>query len=78
MTKTVALPSSTPAGVPLASILLRLELHAFRQHARLDVAPQRDEQLARHGDDCDASAAPGQGADTLAEPGGQRACRLVA
>jgi hypothetical protein len=77
MTKTVALPSRRQP-VSAGADLLRLELHALRQHTRLDVTPQCDKQFARHGDDGDASAASRQGADTLTEPGGQPAFWLVA
>src|SRR5260370_40516065 len=44
----------------------------------LCVAPERDQQLARHGHNGDPPCAPGQRADALAEPLCQLAARLVA
>jgi hypothetical protein len=46
--------------------------------AGLEVAPERDRQLARHGDDGDAPDAPLAVADALTEPLGERAVGLVA
>src|SRR3546814_16459455 len=78
MTKTVALPSSPPVGVPPASIRLRFHGYALRHGAGLDVAPECDEELARHGDDRDPAGTPSQGTDAIPEPPGKRALWLVA
>src|ERR1700681_4822117 len=57
---------------------LRPELGASRYYPRLCVAPERDQQLARHSHNGDPPCAPGQRADALAEPLRQLAARLVA
>ena len=54
------------------------DLDALRYDAGFDIAPQGDQQLPSHGDDGDPPRATLQCADTLAEPAGQRASRLVA
>src|SRR5918994_7845559 len=77
MTKTVALPRSPPTGIPTAAIPLHLQLRALRHNARLDVAPQGDQELACHSDDRDPPGAARQHPDPLAEPGGQGTPRLV-
>src|SRR5258707_11390318 len=82
--KTVALPVSPPANAAggnsylCGDCCLRPDLGASRYHPRLCVAPERDQQLARHGHNGDPPCAPGQRADALAEPLCQLAARLVA
>src|SRR5215211_8489255 len=74
--KTVALPVSPQTVMSSAATLFFLrrghrscpDLDARRQHSGFDVAPQRDQQLPRQGDDGDPARAPLQGANALAEP----------
>src|SRR4051794_4149963 len=84
--KTVALPVSPQTVLSSAATLFFLrrghrsgpDFDARRQHSGFHVAPQRDQQLPRQGDDGDPERAPLQGANALAEPSSERAARLVA
>src|SRR6478752_46018 len=70
-----------PVAIPVClcgDCCLRPDLGASRYYPGLCVAPERDQQLARHGHDGDPPCAPGQRADALAEPLCQLAARLVA
>src|ERR1700730_2700224 len=55
-----------------------LENGALRDHAGLEIAPERHRQLARHGHDHDPLDAAFRVADALAEPDAQSAIGLVA
>jgi hypothetical protein len=70
-----------PVAIPVClcgDCYLRPDLGASRYYPGLCVAPERDQQLARHGHNGDPPCAPGQRADALAEPLRQLAARLVA
>ena len=54
-----------------------LQDRSLGNEAGLEVAPERDRQLARHGDDGDAPDAPLPVAHPLTEPLGERAVGLV-
>src|SRR6516162_553516 len=70
-----------PVAIPVylcGDCCLRPDLGAGRYDPCLYVAPERDQQLARHCHNGDSPCAPGQRADALAEPLCQLAVRLVA
>ena len=75
-------PSRTRRTTPKGSPAFRigsgaLQDGSFGNEAGLEVAPERDRQLARHGDDGDAPHASLLVADALAEPLGERAVGLM-
>ena len=87
MTKTVTLPGIAVGVLSPMAIRVRLgscghsrsaKLCTGRYGPGLDIAPQRNQQLARHGHDGDAPGASGQGSDALAEPFCEIATRLIA
>src|SRR5665647_2261572 len=70
-----------PVAIPVylcGDCCLRSDLGASGYHPRLHVAPERDQQLARHVHNGDPPRAPGQRADALAEPLCHLAAMLVA
>src|SRR5271165_5878021 len=68
----------TPKARPLlVSGSGALQDGSFGNKAGLEVTPQRDRQLARHGDDGDAPHTPLPVADARTEPLGERAVGLM-
>lgn len=65
------------AAVSLRRFLCGSELAACRDFSSLGEAPERDQQLARHCDDRDAARPALKLANTLAEPSGEFALRLI-
>src|SRR6516225_5327365 len=57
---------------------LSFQLRASRDHAGLQVAPQSNQELARHGDDRDAARSALEIADACLEPAAERAVGLIA
>src|SRR3546814_10607991 len=70
--------SDVVRDVPVSARLLAAggQAHAGRHHAGLDVAPQRDQQLAGERHDHDRADAPFGTARALGEPAAQRVLRL--
>ena len=59
-------------------VCLRPDLDAIGQSSGFEVTPERDQQFSCHRDDRNSPGAPLQRADPRAEPGCERAARLVA
>src|SRR3990172_5865869 len=69
----------SPGGIPpSANVVLRTDLYAVGHEPGFDIAPQRNEKLARHRHDRDPPRAAGEPANALAEPNAEHAVRLVA